>query len=39
MCFLLTNSGCFLSSAALNWSNWEQYQLELFGFPKGAHNR
>ena len=27
---LLTNSGCFLSSAAFTWSNWEQYLLELF---------
>ena len=38
--FLLTNSGCFLSSAAFSWSNWEQYLLKLlFGFPKEAHNR
>ena len=25
MHFLLTNSGCFSSSAAFIWSNWEQY--------------
>ena len=29
MCFLLTNSRHFLSSAAFSWSNWEQYLLEL----------
>ena len=28
MCFLLTNSGCFSSSAAFSWSNWEHYLLE-----------
>ena len=33
MRFLLTNSGCFLSSAVFSWSNWEQY-LELLGFRK-----
>ena len=27
--FLLTDSGCFSSSAAFSWSNWEQYLLEL----------
>ena len=27
-CFLLTNSGCFLSSAAFSWYNWEKYLLE-----------
>ena len=26
-------------SAAVSWSNWEQYLLELFGFLEGAHNR
>ena len=40
MHFLLTNSGCFLSSAAFSWSNWEQHLLKLlFGFPEEAHNR
>ena len=40
MHFLLTNSGCFLSSAASSWSNWEQYLLKLsFGFPEEAHNK
>ena len=39
MCFLLTNSGCFSLSAAFSWSNWEQYLLESFAFPDGAHNR
>ena len=39
MRFLLTNSGCFSSSAAFRWSNWEQYLLDLLGFPEGAHNR
>ena len=39
MRFLLTNSGCFSSSAAFSWSNWEQYSLDLLGFPEGAHNR
>ena len=27
--FLLTNSGCFLWSVALGWSNWEQFLLLL----------
>ena len=27
------------SSASFSWSNWEQYLLELFGFPEGVHNR
>ena len=39
MRFLLTNSGCFSSSAAFSWSNWEQYSLDLLGFPEGARNR
>ena len=39
MCFLLTNFSRFSSSAAFSWSNWEQYLLESFGFPEGAHNR
>ena len=40
MRFLLTNSGCFLLSAAFSWSNWEQYLLELIvWFSGGAHNR
>ena len=38
MRFLLTNSGCFSSSAAFSWSKWEQY-LDLLGFPEGAHNK
>ena len=29
MHFLLTNSGCFSSSATFSWSNWQQYLLEL----------
>ena len=29
MHFLFTNSGCFSSSAAFSWSDWEQYLLEL----------
>ena len=29
MHFLLTNSGCFSSSASFSWSNWEKYLLEL----------
>ena len=37
-CFLLTNSGCFSSSTAFSWSNWEQYLLKLFGSLEGAHN-
>ena len=37
MHFLLINSRCF-SLSAFSWSNWEQYLLELFGFPKEAHN-
>ena len=28
-CFLLTNSGCFPSSAAFSWTNWKQFLLEL----------
>ena len=40
MCFHLTHSGCFSSSAAFSWSNWEQYLLELIvWFSRGAHNR
>ena len=40
MCFLLTNSGRFLLSAAFSWSNWEQYLLELIvWFSEGVHNR
>ena len=40
MCFLLTNSGCFSSSAAFSWSSWEQYLLELIAwFSRGAHDR
>ena len=40
MRFLLTNSGCFSSSAAFSWSNWEQYLLELIvWFSGGAHDR
>ena len=39
MHFLLTNSGCFSSSAAFSWSNWEQHLLDLLGFPEGVHNR
>ena len=35
MCFLLTNSGRFLSSAAFSWSNWEQYFLELIVWFSG----
>ena len=37
---LLTNSKCFLLSAAISWSNWRgTYWNPSFGFPKGAHNR
>ena len=40
MHFQLTNFGYFSLSAALNWSNWEQYLLELIiWFPEGAHYR
>ena len=37
---LLTNSKCFLLSAAISWSNWRgTYWNSSFGFPKGAYNR
>ena len=39
MHFLLTNSGCFLSSAAFSWSNWEKYLELTVWFPEEAHNR
>ena len=40
MHFLFTNSGCFSSSAAFGWSNWEQYLLELIlCSSRGAHKR
>ena len=40
MHFQLTNFGYFSLSAALSWSNWEQYLLELIiWFPEGAHYR
>ena len=29
MHFLFTHSGCYSSSAAFSWPNWEQYLLEL----------
>ena len=32
LCFLLTNSGHFSSSAAFSWSKWEQYLLELIAW-------
>ena len=35
MHFLLTSSGCFLSSAAFSWSNGEQYLLELIVWFSG----
>ena len=35
MRFLLTNSGCFSSSDAFSWSNWEQYLLELIVWFSG----
>ena len=39
MRFLLTNSGCFSSSAAFSWSNWEKYLELTVWFPEEAHNR
>ena len=41
MCFLLTNSGHFLSSAAFIWPNWEQYLLEwiVWFSGKSSYNR
>ena len=35
MCFLLSNSGHFSSSAVFSWSNWEQYSLELIVWFSG----
>ena len=37
--FLLTNSGCFSSSAAFSWSNWEQYLLELLVWFSGRSSQ
>ena len=31
--------GYFSSNAAFNWFYWEQYLLEMTGFPERAHNR
>ena len=36
MCFLLTNSGHFSSSAAFSWSYWEQYLSELINWFSGG---
>ena len=40
MHFLLTNSGHSSSSAALSWSNWEQFLLELIvWFPRRSSSQ